>query len=130
MGFSSVTLNSGNWLTLIAVVALGIFQVAHGFVTRPQRQAVKEIHEQREAVKEIHEQTVNTHDTNMRADIDKSIAISAATDAKVDRMLAERASDAAKMDLMLTEVREMRRDVSDHSTQIGEIRGELRHLRK
>lgn len=120
MGFSSITLNAGNWLTLVAVVALGIFQVVHGFVTRPQRQAVKE----------IHEQTVNTHDTNMRADLDKAIAISAATDRKVDQMLTERAASDAKLDLVLTEVRETRRDVSDHSTQIGEIRGELRHLRK
>jgi hypothetical protein len=56
-----ISLNSGTWLTLIAVITFGLFQVFSSYVGNR--------HQRRELVA-VRDQVQNAHPTNLRDDID------------------------------------------------------------
>jgi hypothetical protein len=56
-----ISVNSGSWLTLIAVITFGLFQVVSSYVGNR--------HQRRELVA-VRDQVQNAHPTNLREDID------------------------------------------------------------
>lgn len=101
------------WVTLFAVVGLCFF----GYILWSMR---RKTNSTEQTVKSVHEQVANTHDTNLREDIDK---IQAAVDAAIgpiveitktlQRVETKVEVTATAVEYLSSDARQTRRDIGD-----------------
>lgn len=101
------------WVTVLAVVALvGLAPVLVSTVRKTSRTE--------QTVNSVHEQVANTHDTNLREDIDalrdaiqNGLAPIAEIRATVQEVKAQGAITATAVDFLSSDARQTRRDIAD-----------------